>query len=106
MDKENASPVALSSSKRDQLQRKWCRQLKHFTGTGDPTAKKTKGWNNQAKHEMTKLIKSIREDVNNKKYEAFEPTFRTLYRRLTGKDNPVDAEEDVEPVDYDVLWEV
>ena len=94
MDKENANPVPLSTSKKDQLRRKWCRELKHFTGTGTPTAKKTKGWNSQAKHEMTRLIKSIRADVNDKLYEAFEPTFRTLYKKLSGKDDQVDLEVD------------
>ena len=107
MDKENASPTPLSSNKKDQLRRKWCRELKHsFTGNADPTAKKTKGWNSQAKHEMTKIIKRIRADVNDKLYEKFEPTFRVLYRKLSGKSDGEELQEDKEPVEYDVLWEV
>lgn len=106
MDKENANPVPLSTTKREQLRRKLCRELKHFTGNGDPTAKRTKGWNSLAQCEMTKLIKDIRADVNDKLYEQFEPTFRTLYKQLSGRNDEVDLQEDKEPVEYDVLWEV
>ena len=41
-----------------------------------------------------------------KLYESFEPTFRALYKKLSGKNDQEEIEEDQEPVEYNVLWEV
>ena len=49
-----------------------------------------------------KLIKSIRA-VNNKLYEAFEPTFWTLYKNLSDEDDQVDLQEDKDQSHGDIL---
>jgi hypothetical protein len=90
----------------DKKRRKLTSGLRKYTGVAPEGERRTKGWSDKGMMAFEMWVGTIQEDVNDKKYVAWEKAYRGVMKRI-GKKRDID--EPLEPSKYKpnlgVVWE-